>query len=124
MINPKIWTKALFLINFIYQFKSTTAQCNGTPLQLTGPSGQAVAPNWPMTYPSNQDCEWKIDTFREVEITITDMDIEADGCDYDWMEIRFNSGGNAEDKYCGTVGRLRRRTVSGNGPVRWGWEII
>lgn len=108
--------KLLFILVF---FRQSHAQCDGGPLTITDAGGGIQSPNYPGTYPSNSDCKWIISSDAEVTITIEEMDIEEDGCAYDYMQISF-AGGDTRGKICGPVGSLADPVFIGQGPA----EII
>lgn len=76
-------------------------------------------PSYPNTYPSNSECTWVIESTNFIEIEILEMIIEPDGCQYDYLEIHFDSNGssNSDDRLCGNLGALGNSIFSGNGPV-------
>ena len=46
--------------------------CGG---ELTGNSGTITSPEWPLPYPNDQNCTWKITCNDTVEIKINDLEI-------------------------------------------------
>ncbi|PFX16561.1 Tolloid-like protein 2 [Stylophora pistillata] len=90
-------------------------QCGG---DLTADSGDIQTPNFPLSYPDDIDCLWKIEvshgsritlTFEEfqeklVSLRFTHFDLEASGgCDYDYIEVYDGPGTDFPKlgKHCG-----------------------
>ena len=46
--------------------------CGG---ELTGKSGTITSPEWPLPYPNDQNCTWKITCNDTVEIKINNLEI-------------------------------------------------
>lgn len=62
--------------------------CGG---QLTGEGGLFTSPNYPVSYPVNIQCVWRIVTkpTGSVELTFQDFHLENSGsCEFDFVEIR------------------------------------
>lgn len=58
---------------------------------MTGEGGLFTSPNYPISYPVNIQCVWKIVTHPtgNVELTFQDFHVENSGdCAYDFVEIR------------------------------------
>ena len=78
-------------------------QCNRT---LTAASGSLQSPNWPLTYPINVDCEWKIvlpSADSRVELTFeTPFGIAGSlpGCETDHLKIYDDHSGSEYGPYC------------------------
>ncbi|XP_035679142.1 low-density lipoprotein receptor-related protein 3-like [Branchiostoma floridae] len=71
-----------------------------------GPRGRILSPNYPLSYPTNTECNWYINANPDDVITISfeDFDLEAaENCGYDSLEIGpVVSAGEQYVKYCGT----------------------
>lgn len=65
------------------------------------------SPNYPLEYPHDRDCTWKIQvpSGRQIELNFTDFEVErSTGCVYDYLEI-LNGGHETSPslgRFCGT----------------------
>ncbi|XP_049840781.1 cubilin-like [Schistocerca gregaria] len=69
--------------------------------------GAIQSPRYPQNYLPGQDCTWiiSIPVGQQIMLNVTDFELEAGSCKYDYLEIR--NGGNALSplvgKFCGTA---------------------
>lgn len=66
----------IFLIPFRFIDGSSDSPCGNT--ELTGSGGTINSPNYPLPYPSDIECEWRIQSPSKsiLKITIVDLDLE------------------------------------------------
>ncbi|KAL7745333.1 hypothetical protein ACLKA6_015352 [Drosophila palustris] len=72
---------------FRLKWRTFASGCGG---RLTGNSGVITSPNYPISYPNNAYCEWKVETHygSKLRITIEDLDMEdTSSCYYDYLNI-------------------------------------
>ncbi|XP_050362534.1 cubilin-like [Nymphalis io] len=87
---------------FSAHYSVLTNVCGG---KLSSEEGSIASPNYPLSYPSNADCEWTLATSpgNRVYITFETFDLfESENCNEDYLEIRENNGGGELlAVYCG-----------------------
>lgn len=78
----------VIIVYYIYINICTHIGCGGL---LTRNSGTIQSPNYPKPYPPSTKCEWQIevDFGYSIEIRFTEIDVEKDLCDYDWVKVNI-----------------------------------
>ena len=94
---------------FQLQYESTdestwthrTGECGG---DFTTPHGVLTSPSYPDAYPDNSDCIYNISQPNDTVIMLTFHSLhieEASNCQYDYLEITYETSGALSDKHCG-----------------------
>ncbi|XP_032520799.2 cubilin homolog [Danaus plexippus] len=87
---------------FLAHYSSLETSCGA---ELTSEEGSVASPNYPLSYPTNADCEWTLSTSpgNKVYITFETFDlVYSENCNEDYLEIRENNGGGELlAVYCG-----------------------
>merc|ERR1719270_913868 len=70
---------------------SIAINCGSTTTQITTPETTITSPNFPSSYPNNQDCKTVIQFSQgqRISVEFLNFDIESHNrCTWDWLEIR------------------------------------
>jgi cubilin len=87
---------------FELEWDGTSAGCGGI---LSSAKGAIISPNYPLNYPHNAQCEWRI-TVNEgssIHIVFSDLDLEVNSeCRYDYVQIYDGPDASARSigQYC------------------------
>ncbi|KAJ7392946.1 hypothetical protein OS493_008187 [Desmophyllum pertusum] len=88
----------------IQRQRSNDVQCGG---DLTADSGVIKSPRYPVRYPDEVNCEWKIvvDDGSRITLTFVDFEVEpSNNCEYDSLEVyngQTQESANQVAKLCG-----------------------
>jgi len=76
--------------------------------ELVGNTGQIASPLYPQPYPDNIEYIWTIivDQGKKVRIDFTVMDIEANDCAYDYIQVRGIPRSSMDPVFSMTEGRI------------------
>ena len=80
-----------------------------------GGSKVVTSPNYPRSYPENQDKNYPISVEEDqvIEINFTDFVLEYHAtCQYDWVTVEDGDGSTLLEKTCGSInpGRITSKT--------------
>ncbi|KAL7042861.1 hypothetical protein ACKWTF_001317 [Chironomus riparius] len=101
---------------FEIEWDATTFGCGGV---LSTAKGAIQSPNYPVSYPHNSQCEWRISVNEgsSIQIVFSDLDLEQHvECKYDFLEIFDGTDASAKSfgKFCSSEHHPIHIETSGN----------